>query len=131
MIRTDLGPLSTRDQFIVRHLAGGGPERRDVLTECLLTSALPGSLVTDPEDTTCRDCRASLVGRGICPVCGETALVWSAGPVKVNPIAEGRLTMRDVETQFYLGCESCSETLISGVSPDQVAVALNERKWRP
>jgi ribosomal protein S27E len=116
---------------VIRHLVGGGPERRDVLTECSLTSALPGSLVTELEDVTCRECRASLVARGICRECGEETLVWSAGPVKLNGVADGRLAVRDVETQFYLGCETCSETLISGVSPDEVAAALTERRWRP
>ena len=116
---------------MIRHLAGGGPERRDVLTECSLTSALPGSLVVDLEAVTCRDCRASLVARGVCRECGSTTLVWSAGPVKLNSVADGRLTVRDVETQLYLGCEECSETLITGVTVDQVLPVLNEARWRP
>lgn len=116
---------------MIRHLAGGGPERRDVLTECSLTSALPGSLVVDVEDMNCRDCRASLVARGVCPECGGGPLVWDAGPVKLNTVADGRLTMRDVETQFWLGCEECSATLVHSVSPDQVAAALTAAGWRP
>jgi hypothetical protein len=116
---------------VIRHLIGGGPERRDVLTECSLSAALPGSLVTELELVTCRDCRASLVARGICRECGSGALVWQAGPVNTSGVVDGRLTMRDVETQFWLGCEECSETLISGVSADQVAAALTEHRWRP
>lgn len=116
---------------MIRHLIGGGPERREVLTECCLTSALPGSLVSEVEDMTCRACRDSLVARGICPNCGEKTLVWSAGPVKLTQVADGRLTMRDVETQFYLGCETCSETLINQVEPDAVAAFLTSAGWRP
>jgi hypothetical protein len=39
--------------------------------------------------------------------------------------------MNDVETIFYLGCDHCSETLISEVSPDEVAAALTAMAWRP
>lgn len=116
---------------MIRHLIGGGPERRDVLTECCLSAVIPGSLVTDVEDMTCRDCRASLIARGICPACGEARLAWSAGPVKLTSVVDGRLTMGDVETQLYLGCEECSETLITGVTVDQVLPFLNESRWRP
>jgi hypothetical protein len=116
---------------VIRHLIGGGPERRDVLTECCLSAAVPGSLTTELEDMTCRDCRASLIARGICPECGERKLTWSAGPVKLSQVPDGRLVMRDVETQFYLGCDHCSETLISQVDPEQVAQALTKIGWRP
>lgn len=101
------------------------------LTECGLTAAVPGTLTNLLERMTCRDCRAALVRKGTCPECGEARLVWSAGPVKLNTVADGRLTMRDVETQFYLGCEECSETLIHSVSADQVAVFLTGQRWRP
>lgn len=94
------------------------PERSDPLTEEL-------------DEVTCKACRAWLIKEGQCPECGEYALRWSAGPVKLNTVADGRLTMRDVETQFYLGCESCSETLITGVSADQVLPLMNSRRWRP
>lgn len=116
---------------MIRHLIGGGPGRRDVLTECGETSALPGSLFTDVEHVNCPACRRSLIGRGVCPACEGGPLVWSAGPVKLNTVADGRLTMRDVETQFYLGCEECSETLIHSVSADQVARFLTEETWLP
>lgn len=112
---------------MIRHLLASG----DYLTECSLTVAIPASLMTELEDVTCDDCRRSLVVQGVCPECGEKALAWSAGPVKLTPVVDGRLTMRDVETQLYLGCESCSETLISGVTIDQVLPMLNETRWRP
>jgi len=116
---------------VIRHLIGGGPDRRDVLTECSLTSALPGSLVTEPEDMNCRECRRSLIGRGICPNCGETRLVWGHAQENTSGVVDGRLTMRDVATVFYLGCEECSETLISRVDAETVAAALTEAGWRP
>lgn len=125
-----LASLKTEAEAMTRHLIGGGPNRRDVLTECSLDSVLPETLVTELEDMTCRDCRWSLVGRGICPECGEERLVWSAGPVNRSGVADGRLTMRDVVSEFYLGCEGCSETLVSGVHPDVVAAKLTKMGWR-
>jgi len=115
----------------MKHLIGGGPGRRDVLTECCLTAVVGGSLVEDVEDMNCPDCRRSLVARGICPECESDRLVWSAGPVKLSLVSDGRLTMRDVETQFHLGCEECSETLIHSVSADEVAAFLTKEGWRP
>lgn len=101
------------------------------LTECGLESAVPGTLTNLLERMTCADCRTALVYKGKCPECGGGPLVWSAGPVKLAPVADGRLTMRDVETQFYLGCEECSETLIHSVSADEVARFLTGSGWRP
>lgn len=91
----------------------------------------PDPVTTEVEDTTCRSCRNRMVAEGRCPACGEYRLAWSAGPVKLNTVADGRLTMRDVETQFYLGCNECSETLITGVTADQVLPLLNGARWRP
>lgn len=113
---------------MIRHLIA---EKSYALTECHLTAAVPDSLVTDLDQMDCPNCRKSLINRGVCPACGENRLVWSAGPVKLNQIADGRLTMRDVETQFYLGCEECSETLKVGISADQVASVLTQVGWRP
>jgi len=113
---------------VIRHLI---LESGYELTECRLTEAVPGTLTNLLERVTCRDCRAALVARGMCPECGEERLVWAAGPVKLNSVVDGRLTMRDVETQFYLGCEECSETLIHSVSPDEVAAYLTAQRWRP
>lgn len=111
----------------MKHLLGRG----DWLTECNLTAARPDELTAELDETTCRECKRALVRRGSCSNCGSPALVWSAGPVKLNTVADGRLTMRDVETQFYLGCEECSETLIHSVSVDQVAAYLTAERWYP
>lgn len=116
---------------MIRHLMGGGPGRRDVLTECGETSAIPRSLFTNVEHVDCPACHRSLIGRGICPACASGPLVWSARLVQLNTVADDRLTMPDVETQFYLRCGECSETLIDSVSVDQVATFLTEEVWQP
>lgn len=102
------------------------------LTECRLTEVPRGDDLTNfAERADCQDCRRALMARGVCPACEGGPVVWSAGPVKLNTVADGRLTMRDVETQFYLGCEECSETLIHSVSADQVAAFLTSERWLP
>lgn len=116
---------------MIRHLIGGGPDRRDVLTECGETSALPGTLMTRIEDVNCRACKTSLIHRGICPACGEKALAWNPHPKKLTGVVDGRLRASDVETIFYLSCDYCSETLIPEVSPREVAEALTAMKWTP
>lgn len=105
--------------------------RADAITECGLTTVVPREVTHNLDRMGCPDCRRALVARGVCPACGGYRLAWSAGPVKLNTIADGRLTMRDVETQFYLGCDECSETLITGVTADQVLPVLNDARWRP
>lgn len=110
------------------HLLNG---RGYALTECGLVAARRDELTTNLEKMACPNCRAALIRRGTCPNCGEEELTWSAGPVKLNTVADGRLTMRDVETQFHLGCEECSETLIHSVGAEQVADYLTAQKWRP
>lgn len=116
---------------MIRHLIGGVVNRRDVLTECCLTAALPGSLMTDLDDVNCRDCKRSLMMRGICPECGEKKLSWSPHPKKLTGVVDGRLTMNDVTAVFYLACDFCSETLIPEVDLDTVAAALTANGWRP
>lgn len=91
----------------------------------------PDPVTSDVEAVTCRPCKARMAQEGECPACGGGPLVWSAGPVKLNSVADGRLTMRDVETQFYLGCEECSETVLHGIEPDQVARYLTHRRYWP
>lgn len=92
---------------------------------------VPDPLTRELEEVTCKACRAWMVKEGRCPECGERRLVWAAGPVNRSGVVDGRLTMHDVVSEFYLGCEECSETLISSVHPDEVARALTDRGWRP
>lgn len=116
---------------MIRHLYGGAPGRRDFLTECGLMSAPGAQLVTELDRCNCPDCHQSMISRGVCPECGEKTLEWGASPHKKVQVADGRLTMNDVETIFYLGCGHCSATLISQVDPEVVAAALTELGWRP
>jgi hypothetical protein len=88
-------------------------------------------LTTHLDEVSCCDCKKSLVRRGVCPVCGERKLVWSTHPRNKTQIPDGRLTLNDVETIFYLACDYCSETLITRVEPYHVADALTEMGWRP
>lgn len=112
---------------MIRHLIGRG----DVLTDCGLTSALPGSLMINLEDVNCRDCRRSMMARGECPVCGEERLSWQPHPKKLTGVVDGRLTMNDVTAVFYLSCDYCSETLIPEVDLDTVARYLTHRRFLP
>lgn len=112
---------------MIKHLASSGY----AITECGLTSILPRELTADMDHMSCGNCRSALIHRGVCPECGEKKLTWSTAPHKKNGVADGRLTMRDVETIFYLGCEECSETLLTHIDPAVVAKALTEMGWRP
>lgn len=112
---------------MIRHLIGRG----DVLTDCGLTSALPGSLMMHPEDVNCRDCRRNMMARGECPECGDKRLAWNPHPKKLTTVVDGRLTMNDVTAVFYLSCDCCSETLIPEVDLDAVARFLTESRYLP
>jgi hypothetical protein len=101
------------------------------LTECRLTSALPGTLTNFLEHVTCRDCKTALVRSGRCSACGGGPLEWHHAPMSGSGVPDGRLRAGDVVSGFYLGCGTCSETLISRVHPDEVAAALNASGWRP
>lgn len=111
----------------MKHLVTGGY----ALTWCGLTSALPRELTGALELRTCKDCRSAMIARGVCPACGEKELSWGVVPHNKSGVVDGRLTLNDVETIFYLGCDHCSETLLAHVSPDVVAAALTLAGWRP
>ncbi len=112
---------------MIRHLIGRG----DVLTDCGLTSALPGSLMVNPEDVNCEYCRRSMMARGMCPTCGGKTIVWLPHPKKLTGVVDGRLTMNDVTAVFYLSCDYCSETLIPEVDLETVARFLTENRFMP
>jgi hypothetical protein len=111
------------------HLAN--PFSGDANTACGETAILPGQLTTDPEKRTCRPCRAALVRNGVCPACGEKQLLWGTHPHNKSGVVNGRLTVSDVETIFYLACDYCSETVLTRVDPEDVAAALTEMGWVP
>lgn len=104
--------------------------RGEALTACGEMAARRTELTTDRKKRTCDACRTELIRRGICPECGGDDLRWGAFRANTSPAPEGRLVTGDVTTTFYLGCEQCSETLISGVPADTIAAALTEMGWR-
>lgn len=106
----------------MRHLLNG---RGTALTECRLSAARRDELTTQLAEMTCPSCRAALINRGVCPECGEEKLTWAAFP------GARSLYDWDTETTLHLGCEGCSETLISGVGLDLVVAVLNKHRWRP
>ncbi len=61
-----------------------------------------------------------------CKACGGTDLTWQTAIVNRSGVQQGRLTTRDVECNFFLGCEGCSETLAM-VSADKFAGLMNEK----
>lgn len=60
-----------------------------------------------------------------CKECGGTELTWQTSIVNGSNVQQGRLNTSDVECQFYLGCDACSETLQT-ISADKVAGLMNE-----
>ena len=62
----------------------------------------------------------------LCPNCGSKYLKWYSGIRKINNIVDNRLSMHDIDVQFHLACENCSET-VKIISGDEVAKILNEK----
>ncbi len=58
-----------------------------------------------------------------CRECGSTNLTWHCGQKNLAGVTDGRLRLHDVGTEFFLGCDDCSETL-RVVSGDKVAEIL-------
>ena len=64
-----------------------------------------------------------------CPNCGnDEEFTWGYSRVAPGGIAIGRLTVNDVSTEFYLGCDICSETVVIKTA-DEVAEILNIVNW--
>lgn len=62
-----------------------------------------------------------------CPECGESRLSWGAHQVVTSQVQQGRLNTTDVKCVFVLGCDYCSETIMT-VDADKLAVAMSEDK---
>lgn len=58
-----------------------------------------------------------------CKACGSDNLSWDTTNRITSSVVQGRLTTRDVECVFVLGCNICSETL-RVVGADDVAAML-------
>lgn len=61
-----------------------------------------------------------------CPRCLGAELRWHCGQRNTSGVVDGRLKMGDVSTEFFLGCEGCSET-IHVLSGDVIAQMLTEQ----
>lgn len=96
-----------------------------------MTFLAPDPVTTDLGAVTCRRCRDRMIKDGRCPNCGGWRLEWNVAPQKTTGVADGRLTIRDVVTVFYLGCSECSETLIPTVDAETVALHLTHQRWTP
>ena len=60
-----------------------------------------------------------------CRACGSKKLKWHCNQKNLSGAVDGRLRLHEVGTEFYLGCEFCSETM-QVVDGDKVADHLNE-----
>jgi hypothetical protein len=60
-----------------------------------------------------------------CRACGSSDLQWHCSQNTSNGIVNGRLNLNDVHTEFFLGCNECSETLCVE-NGDVVAKHLSE-----
>lgn len=55
-----------------------------------------------------------------CPECGSSNTEWHCSQYSKSGVTDGRLRMHEVRTRFFLGCNSCSET-IRIVNGDELA----------
>ena len=60
-----------------------------------------------------------------CRVCGSDSLSWQTMQSVRNGIMQNRLNTNDVECIFFLGCDSCSETLRT-ITAEQVAQQMTQ-----
>lgn len=59
-----------------------------------------------------------------CKACGSTSLTWQTQITTDSGVQQGRLRTNDMKCVFFLGCDSCSETLAL-VNADKVTQHLN------
>ena len=59
-----------------------------------------------------------------CKECGGSHLTWQTSIINRSDVHQGRLRSNDVECLFFLGCDECSETLMT-VGADKVADLMN------
>lgn len=60
-----------------------------------------------------------------CPECGSTDTEWHCSQHTSSGVMEGRLRTHEVSTQFFLGCNHCSET-IRIISGNELARLMTE-----
>lgn len=77
------------------------------------------------EDNNPKSAQESDSGANVCRHCKGANLSWFTTNHIKTDVQQGRLNTSDVECQFVLGCNDCSETLLF-VNADEVARYLNE-----
>lgn len=60
-----------------------------------------------------------------CKHCGSEHLTWDTMIINRSNVQHNRLSVNDVECVFFLGCDECSETLMT-VSADKIALQMNK-----
>lgn len=60
-----------------------------------------------------------------CPECGSADTEWHCDQYTDSGVVDGRLRMHEVKTRFFLGCNSCGET-IRIISGDELARLMTE-----
>lgn len=67
-----------------------------------------------------------------CKECGGAALTWqTTNQVHLGcSVQNGRLVTSDVECLFFLGCDDCSETLLT-LNADDITRSLNAAQEQP
>jgi len=63
----------------------------------------------------------------LCPNCGSEHIKWHSTVNAIRDVLDGSLRSNELTPVFYLGCDTCSET-IATLSGDDVAEILNGRK---
>jgi hypothetical protein len=64
----------------------------------------------------------------VCGNCHGTDLHWHVHKVNRSGVVDGRLRAHDLGVQFYLGCEGCSETLMTISDEEFMREANNSRE---
>jgi hypothetical protein len=70
------------------------------------------------------ECKTKLAGLQ-CPNCGSKEMTWHCGPQNRGGVMDGRIKMNEIGVIFFLGCDSCSETL-KVIDGDHVATVLTQ-----
>lgn len=61
----------------------------------------------------------------VCPECGGENLAWDYSKRGSNGIVDGRFRIHDIQVEFFLGCNDCSET-IRVIPANKIANFLTE-----
>lgn len=59
-----------------------------------------------------------------CSNCGSKDAAWHCHEVVTNGVVDGKIKLSEVSSQFYLGCNECSETL-AALSGNELAAVLS------